>query len=55
MGFVLRTKLGNIFRSISFSEIDLEDIDLNKTNLIDKVIEKGLFFVCFQSDFMLHF
>lgn len=41
MLFFVRTKLNNIFRSISFSESELDSFDNNGSKFIDSIIEKG--------------
>lgn len=41
MGFILRTKLKNIFRAISFDEIELNGIGGDSKKLLNSIIEKG--------------
>lgn len=44
MGFILRTKLNNIFRTISFNEIELNLINGDESpeeKLMDAIIAKG--------------
>lgn len=43
MEFIVRTKMNNIFRSISFNETEVESIGDNKERFMNSVIKKGKF------------
>lgn len=40
MSFILRTKLNNIFRAISFNEIEVNRINGDNKQLLDSIIGK---------------
>lgn len=43
MEFIVRTKMNNIFRSISFNEMEIESVGEDKERFINEVIKKSKF------------